>query len=255
MKFLLLVSVLLFPAGLVRSEEKSTSLKVLCWNIHHGRGADDKVDLERIAAVIRGREPDVMMLQEVDKNCERSGKVDQPAELARLTGMKQVFGKAMDFQGGEYGQALLSRFPLAGLKIHRLPGDGEPRVAISAMVETPLGPVMIAGLHLDHKNPATRDKQAEVVSVGLLKETTGPIILAGDFNATPDSGTLAVFRQPPWSVVAKEEPSATCPADNPKVEIDFTVLRGLRQEKPSIVLPESIASDHRPVLTIVAKPE
>lgn len=253
MKFLLLFSILLFPAGFLHADTPP-SLKVLCWNIHHGRGADDKVDLERIAAVIRGQEPDVVMLQEVDKNCTRTGKTDQPAELARLTGMKQVFGKAMDFQGGEYGQALLSRFPLTDMKIHRLPGEGEPRIAISAMVESPLGLVMIASLHLDHKDPATRDKQAEVASTALLQATTGPIVLAGDFNATADTKTLAVFKQDPWSVVEKEGPSATCPADNPKVEIDFTVIRGLRVEKATTVLAEPVASDHRPILTGVTMP-
>lgn len=255
MKFLLLVFALLSPTGLIRAEEKSESLKVLCWNIHHGGGADGKVDLERLASVIRAQEPDVVMLQEVDKNCERTGKVDQPAELARLTGMKQVFGKAMDFQGGEYGQALLSRFPLSDLTIHRLPGEGEPRIAISAMADTPLGPIMIASLHLDYKDAGGRDKQAEVASAALLKATAGPIILAGDFNAAPDTKTVAIFRQAPWSLVTKTGIPATHPADKPTDEIDFTVVRSLRVEKPTTVLAEAVASDHRPILTVVTKPE
>lgn len=255
MKILLLISALLFPVGFSAAAETPVSLKVFCWNIHHGSGADDGVDLERIAAVIRGQNPDVVMLQEVDKNCTRTGKVDQPAELARLTGMKQVFGKAMDFQGGEYGQALLSRFPLSNLKIHRLPGEGEPRIAVSVVADTPLGPVMIATIHLDHKDPATRDKQAEVASAALLEATAGPIVLAGDFNAVADTKTLAVFKQAPWSVVEKAPPSGTHPADKPTVEIDFTIVRGLRVEKPAIVLAEPAASDHRPTLTTVAKHE
>ena len=97
MKFLLLIVILFSPAGIIRAEENSSSLKVLCWNIHHGRGADGNVNLERIAAVIREHAPDIVMLQEVDKNCKRTGRIDQPAELARLTGMKQVFGKESRF--------------------------------------------------------------------------------------------------------------------------------------------------------------
>lgn len=254
MKFLLLIPILLSPTGFVRAEENSKSLKVLCWNIHHGAGADGKVDLERLASVIRVQSPDVVMLQEVDKNCERTGKVDQSAELGRLTGMRQVFGKAMKFRGGEYGQALLSRFPLSDLKIHRLPGEGEPRIVISAMADTPLGSVTIASVHLDHRDQATREKQAEVASAALLEDGTAPIILAGDFNALADSKTLSIFRRTPWSVVTKANPSATHPADHPTHEIDFTIVRGLRVEKPANVIVEAVASDHRPILTIVAKP-
>jgi endonuclease/exonuclease/phosphatase family metal-dependent hydrolase len=253
MKFLLLIVILFSPAGIIRAEENSSSLKVLCWNIHHGRGADGNVNLERIAAVIREHAPDIVMLQEVDKNCKRTGRIDQPAELARLTGMKQVFGKAMDFQGGEYGQTLLSRFPLSDLKIHSLPGEGEPRIAVSAVAETPLGPIMIASIHLDHLDAARRDTQAEAASEALLKAAAGPAILAGDFNAVADSKTLGIFRRAPWSVVAKTGDPATHPADKPTDEIDFTTVRGLRTETPTIVLPEAEASDHRPILTIVAK--
>ena len=87
----------------------------------------------------------MVVLQEVDNKCKRSGEVDQAAELARMTNLQYVFGKAMDDDGGESGQAILSRFPLSDLKVHRLPGEGEPRIAVSAQTETPFGPVTVAG--------------------------------------------------------------------------------------------------------------
>lgn len=87
-------------------------IRVLTYNIHHGEGLDGKVDLGRIAQVIQQAAPDVVALQEVDLGTERTGRVDQAAELGRLTGLHAVFGKAFDYSGGRYGAALLSRWSI-----------------------------------------------------------------------------------------------------------------------------------------------
>src|ERR1700724_2661395 len=83
-------------------------LRVLTYNIHHGEGTDGRFDLSRLARVMKSVQPDVIALQEVDRGTERSGGVDQLAELARLTDMHAEFGKAMDYSGGGYGVAWLS---------------------------------------------------------------------------------------------------------------------------------------------------
>jgi endonuclease/exonuclease/phosphatase family metal-dependent hydrolase len=85
--------------------------------------------------------------------------VDQAAELARLTGLHFAYGKAMDYQGGAYGQALLSRWPLTEFVVHPLPNPTqvEPRIAISAQVRPPGQPgFRFVGTHLD----ANRDDTA-----------------------------------------------------------------------------------------------
>ncbi|BCU77520.1 endonuclease/exonuclease/phosphatase family protein [Luteolibacter sp. LG18] len=255
MKVILTLLTPLLLAVPCRGAEGSKALRVVSWNLHHGEGSDGKQDLARIAAVIQSQEPDVVVLQEVDNKCKRSGGVDQAAELARLTNLQYVFGKAMDHDGGEYGQAILSRFPLSDLKIHKLPGEGEPRIAISARTETPFGPLTVAGVHLDYGDPARQLVQAQVASAALLEVSTGPIVLAGDFNATAESKTLAVFSQAPWIVVPKSGSAATEPAVKPDKEIDFTVVKGLRPVKPTVVVAETAASDHRPIVTAFAKPE
>src|SRR5512142_1551034 len=86
---------------------------VLTYNIHHGEGTDGRIDLERIARVIRLVSPDLAALQEVDRRTTRSGGVDQLAELGRLTGMEPLFGKTIPHQGGDYGNAVLSRMQVA----------------------------------------------------------------------------------------------------------------------------------------------
>src|ERR1700731_1570832 len=88
------------------------TLRVLTSNIHHGEGTDGRFDLSRLARVMKSVQPDVIALQEVDQGTERSGGVDQLAELERLTNMHAEFGKAMDYSGGGYGVAVLSRWPL-----------------------------------------------------------------------------------------------------------------------------------------------
>src|ERR1035441_3898455 len=92
-------------------------LVVLTYNIQIGTGMDKKVDLARTAAVIRSVAPDLVALEEVDHKSRRTAGVLQDVELARPTGMHLIFGKASDREGidqngGDYGNAILSRFPI-----------------------------------------------------------------------------------------------------------------------------------------------
>lgn len=253
MRFALGLLLCLLPLS-VGSTAEPTEFRVLCWNLRHGAGLDGKIDLERIAAVIRTQNPDVVLLQEVDRKCGRSGGVDQAAELGRLLEMESAFGKAVDHDDGEYGQAILSRTPLMDVEVHRLPSHGEPRIALSAVVESSLGKLTVATLHLDHQDEARRFAQAQVAAAALVKSTY-PVVLAGDFNATSDSRTLSVFAQAPWHTLAKEMPVETHPADVPTHEIDHVVTRGLRAVRPPVVIAEAVASDHRPILAVLASPE
>ena len=249
---LALVSALAASLAPHAAAENTPELRLLVWNIHTGRGLDGKLDLERIANTIRQHKPDAVLLQEVDLNCRRTGTVDQPAELARLLEMNHLFGKAMDHDGGEYGQAILSPHPLREPQIHRLPGQGEPRIAFSAILNGPLGEIIVASIHLDHKDPASRLAQAQVASEALLNRKL-PVALAGDFNDTPGSRALSVFNQAPWTPVPKQDDKPTFPANEPKTDIDHIILRGLLPSRPATVIEEPIASDHRPILSILRK--
>lgn len=231
--------------GIAAAEEP---LRVLCWNIHHGAGMDGKIDLERIAKVIAAEKPDLVALQEVDNRCKRSGMVDQCAELARLTGLTGRFGRAMDFGGGQYGQAVLSKHPVKSVRVHPLPGDGEPRIAFEAVVTWRGTDIRFASTHLD-LDAERRLAQARAL-VGLLEKDTRPLVLCGDFNDVRGSRTIGVFSAV-FANMDKVPPAQTCPADRPTTEIDFVFLKGFRAVKPMVVLPEKIASDHRPLLAEV----
>jgi len=82
----------------------------MTYNIHVGVGMDKALDLQRIANVINHIHPDLVGLQEVDRGVKRTQGVDEIAELARMTRMQFVLAHNLDYQGGQYGVAILSRF-------------------------------------------------------------------------------------------------------------------------------------------------
>ena len=106
-------------------------MTIMSFNVRHCRGSDKKLDVPRTAAVIAAAKPRFAALQEIDFKAKRSERIDEPAELARLTGMKATFGKTIDLQGGEYGVMLLSaEEPISVTKVP-LPGK-EPRLLLLA---------------------------------------------------------------------------------------------------------------------------
>ncbi|MCY2930818.1 MAG: hypothetical protein NTV86_15240 [Planctomycetota bacterium] len=122
-------------------QAREVHLTVLTYNVHIGKGMDDKVDLARQARVIARLAPDIVALQEVDRRTARSAGVDQFAELVRLTGMQGVYCKTLDYDGGEFGIALLSRRAIVEHTFHRLPLEKghEQRYLIEATLEAPAG--------------------------------------------------------------------------------------------------------------------
>ena len=220
------------------------TLKGVSYNIRHGQGMDGKINLERLAKIIKKENPDLVALQEVDKSCKRSGNVDQAAELGRLLKMEHAFGKFMSYQGGEYGMAVLSRFPIAKIVRHQLPEGAEPRCALEVKV-TPKGwrePLSFIGIHLDWTKGDFRLKQ-----VAKLVDLKGAVILAGDFNAERGSKTLKILGDTGWKIL-REISTKTFPADKPTYEIDFFIERGLPDfTYMERVIEEKVASDHRPI--------
>ena len=228
---------------------RSDTVRVLAYNIHHGEGLDSVLDLERIAALIRDVDPDLVTLQEVDSVVARTDGVDQAEVLERLTGLETVFGRFMPYQGGAYGMAVMSRWPIAASVNHRLPDGDEPRTALSATVTLPgTGRLLrLVGIHF-YRTDEERLAQAMALEEQLLSDTV-PTILAGDFNSTPGSEVMLHLSRS-WSVVEKGEDRFTFSSDAPVREIDFVLLRpATRFEVLSErVLDEPVASDHRPVL-------
>ncbi len=247
---------LLFAVGVVLgcTPAEPVELRVVSYNIRHGRGMDGEVNLERTAAVLRRLTPDIVALQEVDNRVTRSGGDDQAAVLGGLLGMEHAFGAFMDYQGGQYGMAILSRYPIVRVDPVRLPEGNEPRVALAVELEVPGGGrVMVVNVHFDWvSDDGFRYAQAEHLAA-YLDALTLPYLLVGDFNDLPASRTLGLFRARAVEVAKPSGAGFTFPAAEPAKEIDYIFAGPAAAWSGGVaeVIPEREASDHRPVLGVV----
>jgi endonuclease/exonuclease/phosphatase family metal-dependent hydrolase len=241
-------------------------IRVLTYNIHHGEGVDGKFDLPRIATVIKSVSPDIVALQEVDQGTARASGVDQPAELAQLTEMEVVFGRNIDYQGGGYGTAVLTRLPVKAQNSVKLPSfyDGEQRGV--QIVE--LGPPGEPGLvffctHFDYR-PDDRERMAsaELINGLAAKYSDRLMILAGDLNAEPNSRVIQELEKH-WKIAGRDaapadgerNPLFTYPSEQPRKWIDFVLVRPAERWHviDAKVLDEPTASDHRPLLAVLRR--
>ena len=231
-------------------------VRVLSYNIHHGEGVDTVLDLERIARVIRSVDPDLVALQEVDRKATRSGSIDQPAELARLTGLQAVFGPNIPLQGGDYGNAVLSRWRILESENHRLPNvdAGEQRGLLEVHVEAPAtkARVVLWATHFDHrKSDAERVASVQALRARIGPQADRPALLAGDLNDVPASRTLAALAADWTRTNADVLP--TIPVGTPARQIDYVLFRpaGRWRAIETRVLDEAVASDHRPIFAVL----
>ena len=230
-------------AGLPAQAGEENRLRILTYNIHHGEGTDGKFDYQRLSEMITGLNPDLVAVQEVDKETSRVDGVDQAALLGQLTGMNVVFGAAMPFAGGHYGQAILSRFPIEDTKTYPLPFEfgQEPRALIEATIAPVNGlpKLVFAGTHLSNVSGKTRVQQVKAIRQRLRGREDTPVILAGDFNARPGSSPMETMLGEDW-----------IDSTAPESVIDYVLLR--RQDRWRVreikTVEDRIVSDHRPVL-------
>ena len=255
-------------------------LRTVTYNIRHGVGMDGRLDLARTAAVIKGLRPDVVAIQEVDNKTRRSGKVDQAAELGRLTEMHSAFGCAMDFDGGQYGVAILARSPLAEVQNYVLSDASgrEPRAALAARIsladdasaddqsaparraalrarifgKADNPPVLVVCTHLEHRDEDLRMKQIETLKSVFIPDGTMPALLLGDLNSEPGSRPMLVLLRS-WTDVSARSAEKTFPADRPASRLDYVLFRPTTAWRvvEQQVVDEPVASDHRPLLVVL----
>ncbi|WP_316819848.1 endonuclease/exonuclease/phosphatase family protein [Pedobacter gandavensis] len=233
----------------------------MTYNIHHGNPpkSPGTIDLPAIAKVINQHTPDLVALQEIDKLTKRTGQIDQLKQLAELTGMFYFFSKGIDFEGGEYGVGILSKYPIKNATRYPLPSkeglEAEARSLALIQVSMTNGkPLTFACTHLDLNNEH-RMLQVQEINRILGKSKTD-VILAGDLNLTSTTPAMKILEQH-FTRSCTENCAPTIPQDEPKEEIDFILLkRGSRMKVVSHqVFPNIEASDHLPVMAIYQIPD
>lgn len=230
------------------------TLRVMTYNIHHGEGLDGKVDLLRIAELIKAEGADLVGLQEVDRGTERTQRRDFPAELAALTGMTCVFSNNYAYQGGEYGNAILTRFPVkrrSNLHYQML-RPGEQRGLLQVVLDVHGHEVVFLNTHIDYRpDDAERQLNAGEIEKIATAYAGKPTILVGDFNDTPGSRTITRVGQTfedTWQLIGQGE-GWTIPAAEPRKRIDYIWISKDHSLKPVRAwVPRTEASDHLPVV-------
>jgi endonuclease/exonuclease/phosphatase family metal-dependent hydrolase len=155
----------------------TTTTRVLTWNVHGTFSLNPKFDLAGVCATIRKWSPDIAALQEVDS---RNRSDDPFRELARAVGRHRVDARSIVTQDGDYGQVLLSRWPFVEKPVVTDVSyqEREPRRAISAQIECPIGKVKVVATHL---GLSIRERHAQAAAVAGLIDASLTIVV-GDFN-------------------------------------------------------------------------
>ena len=241
--------------------ELPAEIRVVTYNIHHGEGTDRKFNLERIVKRMMAEKPDIIALQEVDQKTRRASGVDQPAEFERLTGMKAYFGRNIEFDGGGYGTAVLTSLPVilaeqVKLKSYYVPTKDNPEqrgVQVLTIGEHDKPELLFLCTHLDYRPPDDeRMNSAITINELITKRGDTPALIAGDFNAQPESRAIKEFEKE-WKIAGDDAPLLTFPAEKPDRSIDYVMYRPADEWKVEQVrvLDEPVASDHRPVLAVL----
>lgn len=241
-------------------------MKIATFNIHHGCGIDRRVKLSRILRVLKQIGADILALQEVDRNFQRSRNEDQAGILAEALKMHLHFAPAIGNPATGYGIALLSRFPLEETVIHKLPSGSknrEQQVAQTARMQTGLGSVAVLNTHLGLRRAERRQqsrKIAEWVRDQRVSRPSCPLILCGDWNAGPRSnGSLQpLFECMEWRAedALPGGTHATFPSYGPVRKLDYILVSPeLRKilETPYRLGFSFVASDHLPFLAQIAR--
>lgn len=238
----------------------SRTIRVLSYNIHHGEGPDGRIDLPRLAGVISTARPDLVALQEVDEKTARSGGVRQAEELGHLTRMYSAFGQTMEFQGGGYGVAVLSRWRPLSVENQPLPRtpDLEPRTALTVSVAPgrDLPRLAFTCTHFDSgREAAGKNAQAAAINQMLSGDPESLRILAGDLNSRDDSDVVRTLREQ-WMDGTPTDNPGMSQWGWPWMRVDHVLARPLSRwrvvESTRVMAPiATTASDHLPILVVL----
>lgn len=254
---IVILSAVLFSTIVLAQNDRDskTTVRVLTFNILHGATTNGNFDLDKIASVIKDVNPDLVALQEVDYKTNRAKKYDLATELGWRTKMAPLFGIAMPFDGGAYGEGVLTKMPIIASRNIPLPHSpgNEPRTALEVTVELESGDtICFIGTHLEHQ----KDNPDRIYQVNEINKVFAgckyPSILAGDLNAAPDSEPISILKKY-WIDSFGDKPEPTYSSKNPQHKIDYILFRP--EEKWEViennVICDEVASDHCAVLSVL----
>ncbi|TWU58795.1 Endonuclease/Exonuclease/phosphatase family protein [Rubripirellula tenax] len=197
------------PDGqIMRPADKDGVLRIVAFNLAHGRGATDDNWREpgedkfgrigEIAELIRQLNADVVVLNEVDFDASWSGRQNQAEAIADRAGFAyRVEERNLDFAfligSWRFGNAILSKYPISDAAVVDLPDyagweswlAGCKRGVVCEISVPGEKAVRVMGVHLSHRSESLRTDSARMILDQFVPDGA-PIIIAGDFNSTPN---------------------------------------------------------------------
>ncbi|MEZ4795701.1 MAG: endonuclease/exonuclease/phosphatase family protein [Flavobacteriaceae bacterium] len=249
MKTLLSLCLCIFSLNIHSQADSTKIVKVLTFNILHGKTMKGDFNLDVIAKVIIDANPDFVALQEVDYKTNRAKKYDLVTELGWRTKMAPIYARAMHYDDGEYGEGVLSKYTFLNTRNVPLPHlhDDEPRAALEITTVLPSNDtISFIGTHLDHlKLETNKIMQAKEINK-IFSSNKYPTILAGDLNAEPGSETMNILESFWTASYDNTNPEPTFSSENPTQKIDYVLFYPKYKWKVlnTKVICDTIASDH-----------
>jgi endonuclease/exonuclease/phosphatase family metal-dependent hydrolase len=229
-------------------------LRVLQFNIRAAISGTGDVDPSAIASEIEAVHPDLVSLNEVDSNTLRT-KVDEPAYLAGATGLHAVYGPNLIYDGGPFGNAILTRYPVLATRNLLLPATfgQEPRGLLTAIVSVHGRRVAFSSTHLSDGSEGRESRLLQALAVArAVNSIVPPTIVAGDLNSVPTDIPARILHH--HLLDAQEEGGVgrgdTIPQTSPSSRIDYILYdRHFAVVPGSTQVRSSVSSDHRSVFT------
>jgi len=239
----------------VDKDNETNIIKVMTYNIHHGtpiHQENEEGQVEVIADVINKLKPDLVALQEVDSFTIRAP-YDQAKKLGELTDMYHYYAKTINYQGGAYGIAVLSKYPIKSSRKIILPmpdPSGEQRAIALIKIEIASDQTLyFASTHLDLKEENRIAQANKILEVS--DKLDAPFVFAGDLNGETQAPEIQILRQGFVSACVSNCPK-TFPSDNPSKTIDYVFLNSKASDLLHSLSYNAIsttqASDHLPLV-------
>ena len=197
----------------------------------------------------------MVYMQEVDFKTRRAQNYVLVTELGQRTKMAPLFGIARPYDGGAYGEGILTKMPILkseNVALPHSPGN-EPRAALSVLIQLESGDtIRFIATHLEHQENST-DRVDQVKKINaVFGDDDYPGILAGDLNDTPESDAISILKTV-WTDSSEGTTFLTFPSDGPDRKIDYILFRPAQSWEviESREICDAVASDHCAVLSVL----
>lgn len=227
-------------------------IRVVLANLHSGYDQHGRYAVDRLGDMLAEQEPDIVVLNEVDRGWMVTGGRDTLRQLSGTLGMSYVFGPAAD---EVWGNAILSRYPVTESTVERLPRGAEPmdRTQLIAVIEVaPEDQIAVIATHLSEvdRQGDTRLPQARSIAATMvrLRDRGVPVLLAGSLNAEPDDAEWTTLTDTTRSVLPRGHP--TRPASDPTDQVDHILTTEEFRLRDAEVLEVEL-SERRPMVAVL----